>query len=67
VKEVPRVRRFGMVFLYIAARLVAFSLIFLVFVAQGIGRARAGHRGGAVSSFASAFVFLLLSGLLAII
>jgi hypothetical protein len=57
---------FAMLFLYIAARLAAFALIF-VFLGQGIGRARSGHRIGAVRCFLWAFLFLLLSGVLAII
>ena len=55
-----------MLLLYIAARVSAFALI-LVFLGRGIGRARFGYRTGAVRYFLWAFVFLLLSGLLAII
>jgi hypothetical protein len=66
LKAVGEVRHFGMLFLYIAARIVAFAVIF-VFLSQGIRRMRSGHRRGAMPYFAWALVFLLLSGLLAVI
>jgi hypothetical protein len=52
--------------LYIAARIGFFALM-LAYSIQGARRLRSGKTGGAVVSFLGAFLFLVLSGLLAII